>query len=65
MMKKSKLSKKANRYLHLFKKIQMGEEELKKEHKKMRGESKALRKKWANLEKRETKLVEKMVKDIV
>ena len=38
-----KLSKKANRYLHAFKKIQTSEEELKREHKRMRGESKALR----------------------
>jgi len=38
---------------------------LKREHKRMRGESKALRKKWAVLEKKETKLVERMVRDIV
>ena len=64
-MKKKKLSKKANRYLHAFKKIQTSEEELKREHKRMRVESKALRKKWAVLEKKETKLVERMVRDIV
>ena len=33
-MKKSKLSKKANRYLHAFNNIQMSEEKLKKEKRK-------------------------------
>ena len=61
-MKKSKLSKTANTYLHAFNNIQMSEEKLKKEKRK---HSKMIKKKWAKLEKEETKLVQRMVRDIV